>query len=96
MLEFIQVHTSRLTGGQVDPVAAVTWVNPQHIVRIDPCDSRDEHDGGELAMIIELSNGNELYVPLARTGEAEHAIAHAVDEMLIAATRRPIAAIEIE
>jgi hypothetical protein len=85
----LKVHTTRLAAGETDPVAAATWINPHHIVRIDPCDSRDEHDGGELAMVLELSNGNELYVPLARTDEVEQAVACAVRDLLISADRVP-------
>lgn len=96
MIEFMQVHTTRLAAGETDPLAAVTWINPQHIVRIDPCDSRDEHDGGELAMILVLSNGNELYVPLPPTGEPEQVVSRAIQDLLLSEAPDPIAAIEIE
>lgn len=95
MIEFIQVHTSRLAEGETDPVAAVTWINPQHIVRIDGCDTRTQHDGGELAMILELSNGNELYVPVTTSEQSlEPALATAIRTLLSHATG-PIVGLEI-
>lgn len=95
MLELVEVHTTHLPAGEPERAPLVTWINAQQIVRIDACDTRTQHDG-ELAMIVELTNGHELYIPITNGPDAvETAVAQAV-QALLSRAGGPIVGFEIE
>lgn len=95
MLELIEIQTTHLGRGRPEGELLTVWINPRQIVRIDPCDSRTQYDG-ELAMILELSNGNEIYIPITTSDEPAEAALAAAIRSLLGTAAGPLVGFEIE
>lgn len=98
MLHFIRLAATRFVAGEIEPTIGDSWINPDHIVRIDSCDTRSPAGGGQLALILTLTGGTELYVPIdpTTTTTGTDTVEQAIQTLLLDHPTQPVATFEFE
>lgn len=94
MTRFLRLTATRLLqDGRTELVDE--WLNPDHIVRVET-DLADQHDGPMLSLLLSLSTGALVYVPITGCPDPERAgdlADNAVRSLLEQPTTAPLTAL---